>query len=370
MKGIKNNNDIIGWIGRSYFNQSGAGSKSRRFQDGGKTTASPEPLSYGVSLRFIRNLENPHGKGLRNGRYFPYSDGSRAFGLGTDIRTNTTGKKLARRAYKEGIPMQEAHDIAVNELRNQDRVIMKNLVDEGYTTRPDTISHGVRLLGAQARYQRGNIKPVFHEWAQAVIDGDADRQKEIIGRYAKGDDRRNKIATFDPYYYQGGWHSERERKGYAPKKQDGGTFPTTNMGDSGFDMTSRLTKKPYISSDGITPDNPLFWVAVERLRSMFSPKQRRGQGGGGGAGSRFNPDTQYVDTIVKDTVYLPMQRTFNDAFGEARRRGLNEFVFQGKRYNTTVGDNPGNNLAGELRIEEYVIPVERKKKTRFRKDNK
>lgn len=263
MKGIKNNNDIIGWIGRSYFNQSGAGSKSRRFQSGGemdqyKTRTVPmgddglkagknevKPLSYGVSLRFIRNLENPHGKGLKNGRYFPYSDGSRAFGLGTDILTNTTGKKLARRAYKEGIPMQEAHDIAVNELRNQDRVIMQNLVDEGYTTRPDTISHGVRLLGAQARYQRGNIRPVFHSWAKAVITGDADEQKRILGDYAKGDDRKNKIATFDPYYYQGGWHSERERKGYAPKKQDGGTFPTANMGDSGFDATSRLIKRPY-----------------------------------------------------------------------------------------------------------------------------
>lgn len=350
MKGIRSNNDIIGWIGRSYFNQSVVGSKSRRFQDGGKAVASPKPLSYSVSLRFIRNLENPHGKGLKNGRYFPYSDGSRAFGLGTDIRTNTTGKKLARRAYKEGIPMQEAHDIAVNELRNQDRVIMKNLIDEGYTTRPDTISHGVRLLGAQARYQRGNIKPIFHEWAQAVVDGDADRQKEIIGRYAKGDDRKNKIATFDPYYYQGGWHSERERKGLVSRKQDGGLM--------------ELFKR----ADETMLNDPIFGqLARESKSRMDKGNYGNGKGGGGDAVSRFNPDTQYVDTIVSDTVYLPMQRTFNDAFSEARRRGLSEFMFQGKRYNTTIGDNPNNNLAGSLRIEEYAIPIERKKKTRFKK---
>lgn len=184
-----------------------------KYGNGGKNE--PEQIPYGTAVRLLRNLENPRRVGLRNGRYWPYSDGSQAFGLGTDILTNDTGRKLAQRARKEGIPAQQAHDIAVTELRKHDKAIMDSLEEEGYTTRPDTISLGPRLLAAQARYQRGNIKPIFKEWARAVIKGDGKKQKEIIGKYVKGQDRKNKVSTFDVYY--GGWRTTNDRKGIKRK---------------------------------------------------------------------------------------------------------------------------------------------------------
>lgn len=185
-----------------------------KYGNGGKNE--PEQIPYGTAVRLLRNLENPRSVGLRNGRYWPYSDGSQAFGLGTDILTNDTGRKLAAKARKEGIPAQQAHDIAVTELRKHDKAIMDSLEEEGYTTRPDTISLGPRLLAAQARYQRGNIKPIFKEWARAVIKGDGKKQKEIIGNYVKGKDRKNKVSTFDVYY--GGWRTANDRKGITTKK--------------------------------------------------------------------------------------------------------------------------------------------------------
>ena len=185
-----------------------------KYGNGGKNE--PEQIPYGTAVRLLSNLENPRRVGLKNGRYWPYSDGSQAFGLGTDILTNDTGRKLAQKARKEGIPAQQAHDIAVTELRKHDKAIMDSLEEEGYTTRPDTISLGPRLLAAQARYQRGNIKPIFKEWARVVIKGDGKKQKEIIGKYVKGQDRKNKVSTFDVYY--GGWRTADDRKGIRTKK--------------------------------------------------------------------------------------------------------------------------------------------------------
>ena len=184
-----------------------------KYGNGGRNE--PEQIPYGTAVRLLSNLENPRRVGLKNGRYWPYYDGSQAFGLGTDILTNDTGRKLAQKARKEGIPAQQAHDIAVTELRKHDKAIMDSLEEEGYTTRPDTISLGPRLLAAQARYQRGNIKPIFKEWARAVIKGDGKKQKEIIGRYIKGQDRKNKVSTFDVYY--GGWRTADDRKGIKRK---------------------------------------------------------------------------------------------------------------------------------------------------------
>lgn len=186
-----------------------------KYESGGKNK--PEQIPYGTAVRLLSNLENPRRVGLRNGRYWPYSDGSQAFGLGTDILTNDTGRKLAAKARKEGIPAQQAHDIAVTELRKHDKAIMDSLEEEGYTTRSDTISLGPRLLAAQARYQRGNIKPIFKEWARAVIKGDGKKQKEIIGKYVKGQDRKNKVSTFDVYY--GGWRTADDRKGITVKRK-------------------------------------------------------------------------------------------------------------------------------------------------------
>lgn len=177
-----------------------------------------KPLPYGMVVGVLRNLENPHGKGLRNGKYFEYKDGSTAFGLGTDTRTNTTGRKLAKRARKEGIPVQEAHDIAVRELRMHDRAIMKALVDEKVTNRPDTISPGVRMMAAQARYNKGNIIDIFPDWSKAVVRGDANGQKAAIleGTPNTHRDRRNKVSTYN--IYGGRWDTEADKKGLVKRK--------------------------------------------------------------------------------------------------------------------------------------------------------
>lgn len=266
MKQNKEANKLIDWIGSIYFSQR-LNKKLRRFDNGGKTDgelydiaaevlpmlpgmaplsslishvidlkdmadnwmnpsakkktvdkekgrenlSKVKPLEYVQTLRVIKNLENPHSVGLRNGRYFPYSDGSRAFGPGIDIRTNDDGIKLRKRAEKEGIPVSEAHDLAVTLMRDNDRMLMRQLVDSGYTDRPDTISQGVRLMGAQARYNRGNIRPIFDKWARAVVAGDADAQKEAILEHTpqRAKDRRDKVASYD--IYANTWNPERKR---------------------------------------------------------------------------------------------------------------------------------------------------------------
>ena len=180
-------------------------------EEGYRRLEEVEPLDYVSTIRLIRNLENPRNVGLRNGRYFPYSDGSRAFGPGIDVRTNDDGIKLRRRAEREGIPMSEAHDLAVTLMRDNDRMLMKQLVDSGYTDRPDTISQGVRLMGAQARYNRGNIRPIFDKWARAVVAGDAKAQKEAILEHIpqRAKDRREKVASYD--IYANSWNPGRKR---------------------------------------------------------------------------------------------------------------------------------------------------------------
>ena len=90
-----------------------------------------------------------------------------------------------------------------------------------------------------------------------------------------------------------------------------------------------------------------------------------GNGAGGGAGTKFNyPDIQYTDSIVRDTLYIPITENFNQAFGRARKAGLDSFVFNNKRYTTEVGDNPNNNTVGASRLSTEVIPIERERTIR------
>ena len=110
---------------------------------------------------------------------------------------------------------------------------------------------------------------------------------------------------------------------------------------------------------------------MELLRRLEEKRNRRGTYGGGkhggaGAGSLFleSPDDF---TLVKDTVWVPYRETFNDAFGRARAAGLDEFMFDNKAYTTELGDNPNNNRAGEERVIEGLLPVERTRQVRNKK---
>lgn len=55
---------------------------------------------------------------------------------------------------------------------------------------------------------------------------------------------------------------------------------------------------------------------------------------------------------------MEIQRTFNDAFAEARRKRLKTFNFNGGTYTTQVGTNPRNQQVGRTRTELIgVIPI-------------
>lgn len=110
---------------------------------------------------------------------------------------------------------------------------------------------------------------------------------------------------------------------------------------------------------------------MELLRRLEEKRNRRGnysggEFGGAGASSLFleSPDDY---TLVKDTVWVPYRETFNDAFGRARAAGLDEFMFDNKAYTTELGDNPDNNRAGEERVIEGLLPVERTRQVKNKK---
>lgn len=107
-----------------------------------------------------------------------------------------------------------------------------------------------------------------------------------------------------------------------------------------------------------------------RLGIIKGGQYSGGSFGGGGAQTRFvsNPQYQYVEK--KDTLYLPVERTFNQAFQEARQEGVPEFTFNGKRYTTEMGNNPLSTEAGNRRTEVIdVLPIEYKKRIKVKNEN-
>lgn len=90
-------------------------------------------------------------------------------------------------------------------------------------------------------------------------------------------------------------------------------------------------------------------------------KFSKGEFGGGGAGTKFGESWLPYSEVKRDTIWLPVEETFNDAFARARKAGLKEFDFDGKRYSTEIGDNPNNYSAGQRRtqaIGAIPIPIE------------
>lgn len=53
-----------------------------------------------------------------------------------------------------------------------------------------------------------------------------------------------------------------------------------------------------------------------------------GKGTGGGAGTKIHPNDDIIEISKKDTLYIPVERNFNDAFAEARRSGKNHLSFK------------------------------------------
>ena len=98
-----------------------------------------------------------------------------------------------------------------------------------------------------------------------------------------------------------------------------------------------------------------------------------GDFGGGGAGHVITYEPDYTWQTKRDTIYLPIQRNFNEAFAEAVKANVPEFVFNGKKYKTVIGNDPNSVKAGEQRIEQLgVLPVwyDKHKKYRIEQDGK
>lgn len=82
-----------------------------------------------------------------------------------------------------------------------------------------------------------------------------------------------------------------------------------------------------------------------------------GRFGGAGISTKFGyPDTEYEE--VRDTLWLPLTQDFNTAFRNARKNKQKEFIFNGKRYSTKLGNNPESYKAGQKRTETVLVPWE------------
>lgn len=168
--------------------------KDKKIPIGGNGIPGITPLPYGTTFRFIKSLENPGDQGIKNGKALLHN--KTTAGYGTDIRFQSP--QLVKKIKSGQWTAKEARDQAVTDMRNNDQALMKQITK--YTNRPDTISHGPRLLMAQARYQYGNLAKSFPEWGKAVATGDGNKQKEIALKLAeKYPDRYEKIKGFNIY---------------------------------------------------------------------------------------------------------------------------------------------------------------------------
>lgn len=165
-----------------------------------------KPLDYESTFRYIRNLENPDDKGINYETGIVKNYDNNTAGWGTDY-TYGAHRDLKPRILAGKWTVQEAKDIAVEDMRASDNRIMKKM--KQYTNRPDTISEGPRLLMAQAAYHYGNINKSLKQWGPAVATGDAKKQKELALKLAVGrkgthespeyKDRYNKIKEINIY---------------------------------------------------------------------------------------------------------------------------------------------------------------------------
>lgn len=99
------------------------------------------------------------------------------------------------------------------------------------------------------------------------------------------------------------------------------------------------------------------------IKNRINPTLQGSYGGGqfGGSGSESiitgTEPKQFED--VKDTLWVPIKQTFNDAFANARKSGAKTFVFGNKKYTTELGDNVNNYEAGQRRTQTIgIIPIE------------
>lgn len=130
-----------------------------------------------------------------------------------------------------------------------------------------------------------------------------------------------------------------------------------------FARNANRWKKEYGGDDTKT-------AALKRLKNKFTIAGKYGDGmfGGAGAGSVIMEQPEYVTDTITKRYLVPVTQNFNDAFRDARNSGKTEFMFDGKLYNTNLGDNPNNNTAGFNRTSTIIVPIEHKEIRRRKKE--
>lgn len=74
-----------------------------------------------------------------------------------------------------------------------------------------------------------------------------------------------------------------------------------------------------------------------------------GKSGGAGSTSQYDPVTGKLIEHYETPHYIQTE-TFNQAFAKARKQGLKQFEFNGKKYTTEMGNDPRANAAGNKRV--------------------
>lgn len=182
------------------------------------------PLPYKYAIDNLYHFENPERKNISRGRAKPYD--KRTIGAGVDF---ISGHPEIKNRVHKGINVKEVNDIAVNHLRHDDDVIMKNYADIYGQASADTVSHGPRFLAAQARYQQGNVKKSFKRIAKAINEGNADDLKEAVLEVTPKDHkyRRKSVKEFRVY-------------------KNGGMIEINGNVKNGLIMTPRSRKKAFL----------------------------------------------------------------------------------------------------------------------------
>lgn len=105
--------------------------------------------------------------------------------------------------------------------------------------------------------------------------------------------------------------------------------------------------------------------ALQKLRQKYQNPYGGGKHGGGGAGTKFSYTPEQQFELKKDTLWVPIQQSYNEAFTNARKKGLKTFMFNGELKNTKLGNDPKAQEAGANRFQTIgVIPIERTKEVK------
>ncbi len=111
---------------------------------------------------------------------------------------------------------------------------------------------------------------------------------------------------------------------------------------------------------------------IEQIKDLYDSYHKGGtygggRGIGGGAGTKNWDLPEYETTVTNDTIWVPVERNFNDAFREAARKGLTEFKFNGVTHPVEYANKKGWEEAGNARKEITFVPVVTEKKHTERK---